>query len=86
VTPFKSFTRCEDCGCNIPDGEEVEDTRSQGFSGVAPGNTVQRMEVVYLCRACASRANRLWNILIWGFVGIAIFGLTLCLYDWLRGR
>jgi hypothetical protein len=78
--------RCGDCGCNIPEGEEVEDTRSQGFSGIVGGGTVQRLEVVHLCRPCAAKANRLWNVLIGGAVGVAIFGLSLCLYDWVAGR
>jgi hypothetical protein len=77
--------RCEHCGCNIPEGEEVEDTRATHSGNVFSG-MYQRTDVIYLCRPCASRANRLWNVLIWGFVAIAILGLSLCLYDWIRGR
>lgn len=77
--------RCDHCGCDIPEGEEIEDTRATGFSGTI-GNTVQTTELFYLCRSCAASANQHWKILGYVFVGIAILGLLLCLWDWLSGR
>jgi hypothetical protein len=57
------MARCEQCGCMIPDGEEIQETTTSS-SGIAPGGLTTSGESYFLCRTCAGRKNRFWNILL----------------------
>jgi hypothetical protein len=72
--------RCDDCGCDIPRGQEVKTTRSEqtGPPGVLGART--STQTVTLCRRCAHRREvRGWMIgcivalLFFGGIAVLIF-------------
>ena len=75
--------RCDSCGCDIPEGQEVETTRQES-SGILGGGLTTHTDLVYHCPRCAGESNRFWNTLIWIGAGIAILGLCLWARDWFR--
>jgi hypothetical protein len=68
------MARCEQCGWNIPDGEEIAETRteSQGLPGTWGSLGSTTGDLFYLCRGCAKRKNRFWNILVIMFLVVPV--------------
>jgi hypothetical protein len=65
--------RCDDCGRDIPSGQEVETTRSEQVGSPGPLGAPTSTEWVTLCPTCAGRRDR-WSRVIAVVVGLLVLG------------
>ena len=70
--------RCDDCGCDIPAGQEIETTRSKQTGGVDHMGPRTRTELITICPRCSRRRNFLgWMaglaVALLFFGGCAVF-------------
>lgn len=65
--------RCDDCGCDIPAGQEVETTRSEQTGGPGLTGAHTSTELATLCPACARR-RATWGWIIGLAVAITAIG------------
>jgi hypothetical protein len=71
--PEVAIMRCDDCGCDIPPGQEVETTRSEQQGTAGPLGAGTSTEVIKLCPACARRRGR-WGWVATLIVAVLFFG------------
>jgi hypothetical protein len=66
--------QCDHCGCNLPKGEQVQDTRSEQIEPPSRYHGNTRTVLITLCPACAHKRRRmLWFVL--GFLVLLVVGL-----------
>jgi hypothetical protein len=79
------MTRCDDCGADIPPGEEVHDTRSEQSSTPSRWRGNTRTVSMTICRGCArKRGPAMMALKLLGpiFAAIALVGII----GWTLGR
>ncbi len=74
--------RCDNCGSDIPTGQEVETTRSEqtGSPGITGAST--RTVTVTLCPGCAKSQDQFWNIVMIVAVSAGLFFLLAAIFGW----
>jgi len=74
--------RCDNCGCEIPEGQQILSTRSEqndppGYTGAHTAT-----EAIWLCRSCAEKRRRLG---VFAWLVVMAF-LIFVVFLWILGR